>query len=232
MGRVGTLKSVKGWQFIILIAIGILGFGYIWLHRVELGLVRPASLESESATGGEPGAHIFRPARIAWENVDRSPDGFKVEMPADVRQLQVPAINEQGGVDQINMILSNASAETTFAVAWADDPPVARISDRNAGRILDMARDDAMARTQTSMTTEARNFVSGFPARDFSARNTNGGVMTSRLIYVNQRLYMLIAAFPSDSARREQDVARFFDSFAIVATERIPETLPPAQAAQ
>jgi hypothetical protein len=56
--------------------------------------------------------------------------------------------------------------------------------------------------------------------------------MNSRLIYINPRLYMLIAAFPSESARREQDVARFFDSFAIVSSERIPETLPLAPAAR
>ena len=207
-----------------------MGIGYIWLHRVELGLVRPANLETEDASNGEPASPITRPARITWENVNRSPDGFKVEMPADIEELQVAASNERGGADQISMIRSKSNAETTFAVAWADDPPVARANSRSAGRILDMARDDAMARTQTSLTTETRNMVGGFPARDFSARNTSGGVMTSRLIYVNPRLYMLIAAFPSQSARREQDVARFFDSFAIVSPERIPEALPLAPA--
>jgi hypothetical protein len=221
---------VKWWQSIILIGIGILGIGYIWLHRVELGLARPENLETENASNSDPASPITHPARITWENVDRSPDGFKVEMPADIEKLEVAANNERGGADQINMIRSKSNAETTFAVAWADDPPVARANDRNAGRILDMARDDAMARTQTSLTTETRNTVGGFPARDFSARNTAGGVMTSRLIYVNPRLYMLIAAFPNQSARREQDVARFFDSFAIVSSERIPETLPLAPA--
>ncbi len=221
---------MKWWQSIILIGIGILGIGYIWLHRVELGLARPSNIETENASNGEPASPITRTSRITWENVDRSPDGFKVEMPADIEETQVQANNERGGADQINMILSKSNAETTFAVAWADDPPVARANDRNAGRILDMARDDAMERTQTSLTTETRNIVGGFPARDFSARNTAGGVMTSRLIYVNPRLYMLIAAFPSQSARREQDVARFFDSFAVVSSERIPETLPLAPA--
>jgi hypothetical protein len=221
---------VKWWQSIILIGIGILGIGYIWLHRVELGLARPANLETESYSSAEPASPITQPARITWENVDRSPDGFKVEMPADIEELQVAANNERGGSDQVSMIQSKSNAETTFAVAWADDPPVARANDRNAGRILDMARDDAMARTQTSLTNETRNLVGGFPARDFSARNTAGGVMTSRLIYANPRLYMLIAAFPSQSARREQDVARFFDSFAIVSSEKVPETLPLAPA--
>jgi hypothetical protein len=221
---------VKWWQSIILVAILVLGIGYIWLHRVELGLVRPPNFEAESYSSGTPASPISSPARITWENVDRSPDGFKVEMPADIEELQVAANNERGGADEINMILSKSNAQATFAVAWADDPPVARANDRSAGRILDMARDDAMARTQTSLTTETRSTVGGFPARDFSARNTAGGVMSSRLIYVNPRLYMLIAAFPSESARRQQDVAQFFDSFAIVASPRVPESLPLAAA--
>lgn len=221
---------MKWWQFIILVAIGILGFGYIYLHRVELGLVRPTSFDSEGDLTGGLDSPLPHPAAIVWENVDRSPDGFKVDMPADVKELQIPANNERGGSDQINMILSNANAETTFAVAWADDPPVARTNDRNAGRILDMARDDAMARTQTFLTKETRNMIDGLPARDFSAKNSAGGVMTSRLIYASPRLYMLIAAFPTAGARREQDVSRFFNSFALVNSESIPETLPLAPA--
>ena len=208
----------------------MLGIVYIWLHRVELGLARSANLETANYSSGEPASPITSPARITWENIDRSPDGFKVEMPADIEELQVAANNERGGADGINMILSKSNPQTTFAVAWADDPPVARANDRSAGRILDMARDDAMARTETSLTTETRKTVGGFPARDFSARNTAGGVMSSRLIYVNPRLYMLIAAFPSESARREQDVAQFFDSFSIVASQRVPESLPVAPA--
>jgi hypothetical protein len=219
---------VKWWQFIVLIGIGILGVGYIYLHRVDLGLARPASLDADNGSGGDSASPLPHPARINWESVDRSPDGFKVEMPADSKELQVPANNETGGIDEVNMILANASTETTFAVAWADDPPVARENDRNTGRILDMARDDAMARTQTSLTSESRNTIGGFPARDFSARNPGGGIINSRLIYANPRLYMLIAAFPSASARREQDVTRFFDSFAVVRQDRVPETLPVA----
>jgi hypothetical protein len=39
--------------------------------------------------------------------------------------------------------------------------------------------------------------------------------MNSRLIYAGQRLYMLTAVFPSAGARRDADVSRFFNSFAI-----------------
>jgi hypothetical protein len=223
---------VKLWQLIILAGIGILGVGYVYLHRVDLGLVRPASLDADNAPGGDSASPLSHPARINWEFLDRSPDGFKVEMPAGSKQLQVPANNEHGGIDEVNMLLANANAETTFAVAWADDPPVARENDRSAGRILDMARDDAMERTQTSLTSETRNTIGGYPARDFSARNPSGGILNSRLIYVSPRLYMLIAAFPSANARRQQDVTRFFDSFVTVSQDRAPETSAATPATQ
>ncbi len=220
------------WQLIILAGIGILGVGYVYLHRVDLGLVRPASLEADNSPGSDSASPPSHPARINWEFLDRSADGFKVEMPEGSKQLQVPANNEHGGIDEVNMLLANANAETTFAVAWADDPPVARENDRSAGRILDMARDDAMERTQTSLTSETRDTIGGYPARDFSARNPSGGILNSRLIYASPRLYMLIAAFPSANARREQDVKRFFDSFATVSQDRAHETSPATRATQ
>jgi hypothetical protein len=162
--------------------------------------------------------------------VDRTPDGFKVDMPSDVKEIQIPAYNEIGGTDQVNMIFSYPNSETSFSVAWADDPPVVRVNNRVPDRILDMARDDALTRTQTTLVSESRITPGGFPARDFAARNVDGGVINSRLISAGSRLYMLIAAFPSANARRDQDVTRFFNSFTTTASASIPETMPAAPA--
>jgi hypothetical protein len=64
----------------------------------------------------------------------------------------------------------------------------------------------------------------GYPSRDVAAHNSNGGVLNVRLIYTGERLYTLMALFPSANARREQDVIRFYNSF---APSRVPgETLP------
>ena len=61
-------------------------------------------------------------------------------------------------------------------------------------------------------------------------KTRGGGVMDVRLMYVGHRLYMLIAAFPSISVRRDQDVTRFFNSFKLVPSSKIPETMPAAPA--
>jgi hypothetical protein len=207
---------VKRWYYIVLLGLLILGCVYVYLHRQELGLVSSIGSDSDAGAGSDQSGAEYRPAHIVWQQVDRTPDGFKVEMPPDVKDIQIPAYNEQGGANQVNMIFSNADAETTYSVAWADEPPVMLASGRSPQRTLDTAQEDALARTQTSLTSANKNETQGFPAREFSAKNVGGGVMNSRLICAGSRLYMLIAAYPSASARRDQDVARFFNSFTIL----------------
>lgn len=215
--------GVKRWYSIVLGGILLAGLLYIWLHRVELGLASAPAADADSTYTAGAGSNNAsnlseaHPTRIFWQEVDRSADGFKVEMPADAKEMQVPAYNTQGGSDQVNMIYAYPDAQTSFSVAWADNPPVARANAMAVDRTLDTAVRDALLRTQTSLVAETKTNRRGYPARDFVARNANGGIFNARLLLVGQRMYMLIAAFPSDSARRPQDVARFFDSFATVS---------------
>ena len=78
-----------------------------------------------------------------------------------------------------------------------------------------MARDGALGRTQTTLLSESRDNRNGYPSRDFSARNAGGGILNARLILAGNRLYLLIATFPAASARRDEDVNHFFDSFSL-----------------
>jgi hypothetical protein len=148
--------------------------------------------------------------------VDRAAEGFRVEMPVDTRKIQIPAYSEAGKTDKVNIIFSNPDAETTYSLAWEDNPPVARVSRHAPDRTLESARNGAVACTQTTLVNESTTNTQGFPGREFMARNSGGGVLNSRLIYAGSRLYMLTAVFPSAGARRDQDVSRFFNSFVIV----------------
>lgn len=206
---------MKRLVYIALLVVLVLCGVYVYLHRQELGLVSSTTSGSDQSTSDQSSG-IYHPARISWQQIDRTPDGFKVDMPGDVKQIQIPAYNEQGGADQVNMIYVYPDAQTSFSVAWADNPPVMRASGRSPQLTLDTARDDALGRTQTTLVSESRTSIGNLPAREFSARNVGGGVMNCRLIDDGQRLYMLIAAFPAASARRDDDVQHFFDSFTIL----------------
>ena len=206
---------MKRWLYIVLLGLLVLGGVYVYLHRQDLGLVSSTTSDSDQSAASQSGA-LYHPARITWQRTDRTPDGFLVDMPTEVKQIQIPAYNEQGGADQVDMIYSYPDAQTSYSVAWADNPPVMLASGRSPQLTLDTARDDALGRTQTTLVSESKSSINSLPARDFSARNVGGGVMNCRLIYDGSRLYMLIAAFPASSARSDDDVQHFFNSFTIL----------------
>jgi hypothetical protein len=208
---------VKLWRILVLVGIVIAAVVLIYIYRQPLGITGPIGGSQQSAVTGESAPS---PAHIIWQKVDRSPDGFTVEMPSDVKQIQIPAYNQNGGADQVNMIYTYPGSETTYSVTWADDPPVSRYNGGSPERTLDMARDNALARTQCSLVGETRSNLQGYPVRNFSGQNEGGGVFNARLILVRNRLYMLIAAFPASSARRDRDVTRFFDSFSVASNAR------------
>ncbi len=209
---------MKWWHYLVLGGIVAVCIGYLGMHRKDLGLTSQQPIGADDGRDLPPSAPQAHPATITWQKVDRGSDGFRVEMPTDVKQIQIPAYSASGETMQVNMIFANPSSDTTFSIVWQDNPPVAGSSSQDANRILDDARDGAIARTQTTLVGETRTNTQGHPSRTFEARNSGGGVMNSRLIVAGTRLYMLTAAFPSVSARRDKDVARFFSSFTITSS--------------
>lgn len=203
-----TLIAMKRWQVIALVIVVLAVVAYFYFYR---GAFQPASHTSTASTysSSEAGG----PAQISWQIISRPEDGFRLEMPSGPRELQVPAFNESGASEPVKMLFSNPDGDTTFAITWEDNPPVARVNHRDPDRTLDQARDGMLSRTQTALIRESRITVAGFPARDITAKNSEGGMLDARLIFANDRLYTLMAVFPSMGARREQDVIRFYNSF-------------------
>lgn len=201
------------------LVLSLLGLGgiacFLYVYRARVGF-SGSGAPLDSTASGSSSSSVVVPAHIDWQELDRSPDGFKIQMPAGSNQTLIPAYNAQGGVEQINMIMAMPGPDT-FAVAWADHPPVERASSENAEKTLDLARDGTLLRTQTVLTGESRSRIDGYPECQFSARNDQGGILNARLILAGTHLYMLMAAFPAAGARHEGDVSRFFDSFTLTA---------------
>ncbi len=141
-------------------------------------------------------------------------------MPAEIKEIQVPAYNEQGGSEQVDMIYAYPDSETCFSVSWADDPPVERANFDVPDRTLDMARDDAMARTQTTFVEESTFSQQGFPGRYFSSRNLGGGVMNSRLVLARSAFTCSPRHSPPLAPAATRMSARFFNSFSVVPEAR------------
>ena len=206
------------------VCLGLIGLIYVWRYRHDIGMLR--ELLPVRATDG--GIDSENSQAMEWRPVDETSEGFKLEMPGDPKRVVVQATSETGGTEPLSMLLVKPDPDRTYAVAWADKPPVARMNDLVPDKTLDQARDGALNRTQTTLISEIRSNPQGYPGRDVVAHNAGGGILDTRLIYAGTRLYMLIATAPSAAARHEQDVNHFFNSFAVASNTQIPETLPAA----
>ncbi|MFZ0392559.1 MAG: hypothetical protein WCF17_18860 [Terracidiphilus sp.] len=210
---------MKRWLFWIVVIVAVFAIG--WYYLVYRGdLKSRASQSAETGESASSDQNAIQPAHITWQTVERPQAGIKVEMPAGAKDIEVPAYNMNGSTEQVEMLSSNADSETTFALTWEDNPPVARANRENPERTLEAARDGMLERTETNLITQSQATVAGFPALDLTARNAGGGILDARLIYANSRLYTLIAAFPSLAARRQKDVERFYNSFTPAASRR------------
>jgi len=216
---------MKRWHIMVIGVAIVAGAAYFYLNG---GLGFKGKVEAIDGVGSASGlgGSVLRPAHMEWKTSTRPDAGFSVEMPAEPKDLQVPAYNEAGSTEPVKMIFANPDGQTTFAVSWEDNPPVARVNNRIPEKTLDAARDGMLSRTQTFLDSETKATAGGYPARDVTAHNAGGGVMNVRLIYTGERMYALMALYPGAGARREQDVIRFYNSF---APSRVPgETLPQA----
>jgi hypothetical protein len=217
--KYGIKEAMKNWPYIAitLIALGAAGWwAYQQRDRLGLSALFGATHLSENADGNAS-MEAIKPASIQWRAVDQKANGFKIEMPSGSKGVEAPAVNESGGTEPVQMLRSSPDGDTVYAVTWADNPPIARASNHVPDSTLDRARDGMLAGTQTTLVSESRITVAGFPGREIFAHNSAGGILNVRLIYVpnggNDRLYTLMALFPTAGARSEKDVARFFSSF-------------------
>lgn len=207
---------MRRWLFWILLILALVAVGwYFYGHLVPQKLSTVQTTETTQIVNSNQNS--AQPPAITWETVERPQDSIKLQMPAGAKDSDAPAYKANGAAEQVNMVLSNTNADTTFAIGWENDPPVAQANRHDPERTLQAARDGMLARTQTFLIQQSDLKVAGFPALDLSARNQGGGILDARLIYVNGCLYSLIVAFPDLAARRQSDVDRFYQSFTPVA---------------
>ena len=220
--QVGTLVAVKNWPYILIALIVLCGTAYlVYTDRQRLGLAHfgGATSSGKSASQISP-VDETNPTPIQWRTLNRTADGFRIDLPPGSKEMDAPAHTESGGTEPVKMLYASPDGDTVFAVTWQDNPPIARANNNVPDRTLDQSREGMLARTQTMLLNESRITFGGFPGREILAHNASGGVLNARLIYVqnssnHDRLYTLMALFPTAGARREQDVTHFFDSFAL-----------------
>lgn len=103
---------MKRWYYYALAAVLVAGAVYVYTQSGGSGLGN--LFAANSGHGDSPAS----PARMQWQALDRPGDGFKVDLPAEPKELQAPAYNEAGGSEPVRMMVAIPAGDVTFAVTW------------------------------------------------------------------------------------------------------------------
>ncbi len=152
----------------ILVFIGAV---YAWRYHRNFGFLSQwlPSHATEGIIQTPPGA------QLEWRPVEDASIGFKVEMPGDPQRVIVQATSETGGNEPISMLLVKPDTDRTYAIAWAEKPPVARMNDLVTSLTLDQATRWSPQQDPDHLVSEIRSSPQGYPGRDVVAHNVGGG---------------------------------------------------------
>jgi hypothetical protein len=140
---------------------------------------------------------------------------FSVSMPANPEKVTQTVKSEIGEI-AFTMFAAD-STEFGFVVAYSDYPqdfietsnPIENLGWVAEGVAIDVKGELVNEVALKNYSGEAKEYQVNIPEK---------GILTSRLILDDRRLYQLIAMFPADR-QDEKKMAEFFDSFKIIAAK-------------
>lgn len=145
-----------------------------------------------------------------WREFQIPAGRFKVLMPGSPKTSSRTIPTDIGNVASTRYTATDA-ASVTYDVLL-NDYPKAGVSRANPQKLLDGARDGLMVQTQGRMVSEKRITLANFPGRDLEIMGGEGTHYRARLVWVETRLYQVMAVTPG---KPRPDASVFFDSFQI-----------------
>lgn len=143
-----------------------------------------------------------------------APDGsFSVELPGkpEVEATQAPI--EDGRTAPITLVRVKPTSSAAYVFSYVEDDNIGKKSPDQA---LESARDGSLRKTQGKLISQKRTTVQGYPALDIQASARGNSTVDSRLILVDNRLYMIMAVSTVPQDRETRTIQRMFESFKII----------------
>ena len=142
----------------------------------------------------------------------RCEDGrFTVLMPGKPKQEKNTIDTALGKID---LIMYMAGSRKISCIAGFCDYPQKYIDSTDPQKMLDGARDGAVANVKGRLVSETKVSFNSKPARQFVIEVPNRGFITARIILVGPRMYQLMLIAPTNQGH-EEDISRFFNSFTV-----------------
>ena len=145
-----------------------------------------------------------------WKAFQIPAGRFKVLMPGTPKTTRRTIRTDIGDVASTRYTTTDA-ANVTYDVLL-NDYPKSGVSKASPQKLLDSARDGLMYQTQGRMLSYQHITLAHFPGRDLEIMGSEGTHYRARLIWVENRLYQVMAVTPG---KPRPDANVFFDSFQI-----------------
>jgi hypothetical protein len=129
-------------------------------------------------------------------------DGFSIALPGQ----QPEQHTEQGSDGRISSVRTQAGGTKFLVVYWEIPVYLLNITDKVILKSLLSGASDWKKTSHKDVS------VAGMPGKEIEAETVNGTYLLSRLLRINNRVYLLTIA-GSKPIRRTLDTQRFFDSF-------------------
>lgn len=146
-----------------------------------------------------------------WREFESKPGRFKALLPNTPTTSRQNIKTDLGIISSIRFTAFDA-ANVTYDILF-NDYPKAGVSRVPPHKLLDSARDGLLYQTKGKLVSEKSITVTGFPGRDQEIISGDGTHYRIRLVWVDNRLYQIMAVTPGQP---RPDAQKFFDSFQII----------------
>lgn len=147
-----------------------------------------------------------------WQAVKTEGLGFKIEMPGDPK-VEEETVDLGDGQSAKMRTIQILSPQAIYDVTIADYP-AGMAQSIGTDKVLDNARDGALANAPGPLKGESKVVFAGHPARELLVDMTMGMTLRSYIFLVQDRLYN-IGAITKDGSERSADIEKYFASFAL-----------------
>jgi hypothetical protein len=177
---------------------------------MSLALCRRAALTGACLWLVAASAAPPQPIPPGWREFGIPAGRFKVLMPGTPKTSRQTLRTDIGNVAATRYTVTDA-ANVTYDVLL-NDYPRAGIAKANPQKLLEGARDGLMYQTKGRMISDNPITLASFPGRDLEIMGANGSHYRVRLVWVETRLYQVMAVTPG---KPEPEADIFFNSFQI-----------------
>ncbi len=183
----------------------------VWQRWVASGLLAllaaPYPGPSAAAVKSVPPSDKIPPG---WIEFEMPAARFKVLMPAPPKTSRRTIKTDMGDVAATRYTATDA-ANVTYDVLF-NDYPKAGVSKSSPQKLLEAVRDGLVFQTKGRTISNKHITFANFPGRDLEIMGGEGSHYRVRLVWVESRLYQIMAVTPG---KPRPDANVFFDSFQI-----------------